>query len=241
MDEALAEPPYIAWYRLPQPEQDAGRLVRDGLEQLAGYVRDFAAALSLFDFSTEQSRFLIEQGIQRPLNEREKTFLAVSSSWPFVPARDGAMTIYHFGITLEGIRRSLGLCPSLGKFVDHQAFRSCQRAFREKFPAAVKLRDAVAHAADKLASPNKYAEHAFRGGYEGPAIDAANPPGGVTITNGLEGRIFTNTWEGQIYAYEISQRSLQDLDLIRVAAWEAFKRAPHPRDGLAGVNPFAAD
>jgi hypothetical protein len=44
--------------------------------------------------------------------------------WQFIAARDGAMTIFHFGMTMEAIRSSvLRKCCTVSSLIEHQPLR----------------------------------------------------------------------------------------------------------------------
>ncbi|MEQ1710987.1 MAG: hypothetical protein ABL908_06250 [Hyphomicrobium sp.] len=108
--------------------------------------------------------------------------------------------------------------------VQKPLLKSAERLFRARFPDYIDVRDAVAHAGDKLRTVDKYDEHAVVGTVEfGPMHfqDAQK----TTITDSLNGRLFTNTWERRILSHEISAQSFNTLVQIKNKIWSAFAEA----------------
>ena len=189
---------------MPEEEQDGAWLVQSGLMSLESYVQDFAAALALFDFATSRRD--------------------VPHQWSFVAARDGVMTIYHFYAQFDGIRKTARACPTLERLVDWQQFRAVELLFRARFRDFVDMRDSIAHAGEKMKTPEKFAEHAFTGSIDSRLVKADNIMS-ITMTNCLENRKFTNTWEGKIVSYEVSAQTLGYLDEAKGRVWAAFTTA----------------
>ena len=118
--------PHIG-YEIPQNESRAVWAVGNLLYKLDSQVKDFSAALELYDLCEA---------------DRQNT----PFSWPFFAAREGAMTILHFQETMRIIsEQSLRLAPSLQAKVDHSILRQAKSLFRSFFPQARSIRDAVAH------------------------------------------------------------------------------------------------
>jgi len=63
-------------------------------------------------------------------------------------ARDGALTIYHFGSTIDGIRKSLRSCPALSGPIDRQKLTNAGKLFEAKFPGYIAIRHVVSHYGD---------------------------------------------------------------------------------------------
>jgi hypothetical protein len=84
------------------------------------------------------------------------------------------------------------------------------------------MRDAVNHIGEKMKTPKKFAEHAFSGSIDSRAIKADNVKR-MTMSNVLDGRRFTNTWEGQVLKCEISQLSLSRLTEAKQHLWAAAR------------------
>jgi hypothetical protein len=204
------------------------------LDTIAWQVNSFYAALQLFDYcraNLDQR----EPGEREDEQQRKSRHLFLS--WLPIAGRDAAMAIYHFGIAAEGVRRTLGMCPILRTSVLHPELRQAIRGFSVDFPAYEKIRHAVAHAAEKDKTPNLSAEHRVvtnGGQVQGITITggqgvfkdlSGGRAGGYAITDHFQGRLFTNTWEGEVLTYELSQASLDKLNTSAKAIFAAFPQA----------------
>ena len=68
-----------------------------------------------------------------------------SKNWMFVAARNGGMTIYHFGRAKEGLHVSLGTTPTLRAMLDKAQLRRASKLFDKTFPTFIQMRHAIAH------------------------------------------------------------------------------------------------
>jgi hypothetical protein len=203
-------PPRFEMEALPAGERHAAHLVQTNLVAFASHVQAFKAALSLFDFCLPQ----MSKG---PAGVGE---------WAFVAARDGVMSIYHAYTVLDGIRQTVVDCPTLNEMIDRQALRAAGKIFHDYFRTFEDMRDAVGHVGEKMKTPEKFAEHSYSGSVSTGAIKAEKITG-LTMSNILDGRRFTNTWEGKILTCDISQRSLDRLGEAKQHLWAALRRAEH--------------
>jgi hypothetical protein len=144
----------------------------------------------------------------------------VLASWLPIAGRDAAMAIYHFGIAAEGVRRTLGMCPTLRGTVLHPELRQAIRGFNSDFPTYEKIRHAVAHAAEKDKTPEQSAEHRV--------VPDGRKTRGFSITGLFQNRMFTNTWEGEVLTYELSRAFLEKLNATAKAIFAAFPEARNP-------------
>ena len=188
---------------LPQDEQRRVWIVQSAIMDLDGYVTDFSSALALFDFASGNPN--------------------LPHRWDLIAARDGAMTIKHFYDVFDGIRVTTRCCPSLSPLVDWAQIRTAERVYRTHFRDYIDVRDSVGHAGDKAATPEKYENHAYTGSLSSGPVKGSMV--GMTMTNLLEGRKFTNTWEHKIVSYEISNKTLGYLCEARDHVWSAFRVA----------------
>ena len=198
--------PHFKISALPAKEHAAAYTAQSGLHDLGGYIEDYSAAISLFDFSLAQ--------YGPPQSER----------WALIAGWDGAMTIYHFGTALEGIRSSLTMCPTIRSAMDYDVFRRALSDFRAKFPGYEKTRHAVAHAADKMKTPSKLAKHSYSGPHRAGGFNISNSTE-LTLTDSFSGRVFVSTWEGEIVTHELSKATLNNLMTVAQAVWRAFPPA----------------
>jgi hypothetical protein len=163
-----SRPPTIETESLPSEE---GLIVswnlRNSLVRLFVHARDFEAALGLFDFANEH--------LTSPTLSNEQA--SMLKEWVRLAGRDGAMSIYHFGMTLRAtqkliFRDSPVLSSRLGNA--KSKFRTVNKSFNRTFPRWEKLRQAVAQCSRKLFRSGRTAQ-AFRCG---AAFDRRSPTTG---------------------------------------------------------------
>ncbi len=119
---------------LSPEEQEYASQMEELLFELSLHANDFGSAASLLDFCLQQG--------QTPINA---DIAGRSYWWKFVGGRDGAMCLYHFWRTLEAIRGSMHLIPTLQPSINHALLRSCDKFFRKHFADFWPMRQAIAH------------------------------------------------------------------------------------------------
>jgi hypothetical protein len=208
-------PPRFDLREFPEGERDSVEHIQGLLGRLFGYVNSFDAAIRLAQRSAQEMSQLRDQNpdggyrMPEPLHE-----------YQFVAARDGAMTIYHFACVIDGIRQSRRNAPTLSAMIDDQRIKIAGRLFNTYFPDFERVRHAVAHAAELMATPESTARN----------ISAQN-----TITShGHELSIgdlldeqngkFTTTIEGCRVSYQLSRDALNKLVRIQGYIYSAFER-----------------
>jgi hypothetical protein len=203
---------------LPQSERRVGNEIQQSLHALSSYSNDFGAAVRLFDESfNDYARATITNTTNDGLARMH------------IAARDGAVTIWNFAKTVEGIgRRVFKECPTLARYVDRTQLRSANKLLRQLFPDFAPIRHSVTHAEELR---EKAAEHQINAivGEVFPTLQA-HPLGTVQtkilVRNSLQGRRFQNTFEGQLRAYEVSSDSFVGLNKIKAATYAAFAHCP---------------
>jgi len=172
---------------------------RHELTNLESYSKDFAFALQLFDYCQAECNKIYTN----PNHPSEpKVFDSHKfTSWQFIAARDGAMSIYHFGKTYEDIRKTIKENLNMFSYIDDRKLKESGKLFRELFPNFEAVRHAVAHAGDldderhAASIPERFVQK-------------------LIIKNKLYRREFSNTFEGEIQSYSISKESLNGLNRV---------------------------
>jgi hypothetical protein len=199
---------------MPEGEQDAAWVVLCGIRKLQSYCRDFAFALLLFKNADQlasaspypQSRNLI-------------------SEWKVLAARDGAMTIYHFGKAMEGIRSSLNETPTTKAKVDHGVLREATKKFNKLFPLYEDIRHAIAHSAELTRTTRAHKKNAFSGSFRDKSVFLEDVTG-VMLTI-IDDTSFKTTFEGAVISYSVTKATLQSLHEVRRDFWRGFQnRSP---------------
>ena len=120
------------------------------------------------------------------------------------------MTIYHFAKTLEAIRKSGFIdCPTFKASIDHQHLRTADKLFGQWFPDFLRIRHAVAHAAELDKDLKSRARNAV---------------GILTLRNTFSGSKFYNSFDGRACSYEMLPKTLSNLKRVREVASKSFSR-----------------
>lgn len=217
-------PPWFHPLGLPEVERDGASAIGSALSSLEWYIKTFRSALSLFDFSQRHVTLLVEKIKENRDDRTARDEHEMMREWPFVAARDGAMTIYHFGRARDGIHETLGSCPVLRGRVDIKKLREASKLFSENFPDYVDIRHAVAHREETKHTPKAIKRHALRG-VNVPGLVETNNNLTMIFTGNLIGRNFTSAWEGKLLSYEVSGAVIIKMEAVRSAYYEAFQAA----------------
>jgi hypothetical protein len=115
--------PIIDVKSLPLIERKAAAHLQNVLFHFSYYYHEFRAAVELYDHSNIE-------GARASLTDAESW----AQDWMSLAARDGAMTIYHFGEALKALGTCFKDCPTLRKHIDHDALRSARKLMEKYFP-----------------------------------------------------------------------------------------------------------
>jgi len=207
--------PYVNVSTIPEAEREHFSAFSSAMQELQTYILNFYSALNLFN------------EIARQINSNEANIdhLRSIGSWRFIAARDGAMSIYHFGAALEGARYSISQCKSLFSHIDRNKLKESSQVFKSGFLMSEKMRHAIAHAGELFTRKDKAREHSFRGEYKTPHISLKNESPNLTmiVSNGLQGNMFTNTFMGEIVTYAVDETSLSTLIISRDHFYDALE------------------
>jgi hypothetical protein len=163
--------------KIPIAEHPALQHIVGLLTALAVQERNFRTAVLLFEASHQENSELanaVSSGVLDfgTLDRATDTL----SGWQSIAARDGAMTIYHFGCTVEAIKASLPRCPTLNAGVDHSNLRMARKLFESHFPGYKDIRHVVAHTAEFAATIDDKEIHSHKG-----RLKISNDSGSVSM------------------------------------------------------------
>jgi hypothetical protein len=182
--------------KFPSEEQTHVRHVDSSLFNLRHHADTFAAAVNLRIFCVQNLTAL-----PAPL----------PIQWMAIAGRDGAMTLYHFDETMDGIVSSLDLVPTLMANIDHKNLRIYRKLFNSFFPGFENIRHAVAHRAELTRDRRSFERNAFTGKLSGRVIQAADGVSNLMMTDCFDGDKFTTTHEGQLLTYELNAKSHEKI------------------------------
>lgn len=199
-------PPRLDTRALPKAEELEALHLWDLLDDLAQFSSDFECALDLFDIA--------ERKLMQSLERDDDWGQAIHAQrWPFVPARDAAVTLYQFGWTLTvSIPDALRRCPTVTAKVDHDALRSARRNFEDSFKTHHLLRHAVGHSAELSQTRDAMNRHAAkdRHGFSG------------FMRGNLFNRSLTYSIDGKTASVPITRDTLDALLAITTKTFAGF-------------------
>ncbi|WP_143435244.1 hypothetical protein [Henriciella aquimarina] len=204
--------PSLPTKRLPEAERQDVLFLSRKFNDMVKYTKNFYADVGLF----EECLFAARKAT------RENRDLL--SRYPFVAARDGAMTIYHFAKALDNANGAAFRVPTIARLVDKNLLKDARKLLEDTFPLHVALRHAVAHAAELASNPEKEKDRALSGPYEGLGIKIEHEQATATIEEGLSNRTFFTTHQGQILSYDITKSSADALVEATRTFMSAFSR-----------------
>lgn len=204
---------------LPQSERPAANEIQQSLHALSGYTDDFGATLRLFDESLHAYALAT---VTKTTNDGQARM--------HIAARDGAMTIFNFARTVEGIhgKNAFTNCPTLSTYVDREQLRSARKLLNQSFPDFVPIRHSVAHAAELREETEKHHAEAVVGDIF-PTLRGtplANIRTKMMLRGALQDRNFICTFEGKVRTYEVSANTFSALKKIKEQVFAAFARSP---------------
>jgi hypothetical protein len=150
---SLPDPPELDIRKLPEPEiYEAGHLLRL-LDDLRSYTIEFEGAVRILD--------LCMTTLKTTYADTDLDEYWLWSHGRHIPARDAALTVYHYGCTLmTSIPSALRRCPTISALGDHQALRAVRREFQERMENYTLLRHAVSHRAEMRETIERQQSHA---------------------------------------------------------------------------------
>lgn len=206
------DPPDIHIAALPENEREAARYIGGNLR----FVRSSSEAL--------YHAAVLCDHCDKIYLEANDSWQSVFHGWMLMAARDGAMTIYHYGMSVQAIDALLKQCPALEALVDQDALKQSRKLFSESFPSFALIRHAVAHAGDVGKNPAWFNKHASGDGFEIPNL-TIEPGGSVLIGSILTGRSFTTTFAKKHVTYDLNRQSVIALSKAMEALFAAFRPA----------------
>jgi hypothetical protein len=203
-------PPGFDTKGLSEAEELEALHLWDLLDVLAQFTLDFEAALDLLDVAESMQ----SESLQR----RSGWGPAI---WPFVPARDAAVTLFQFGWVLDtSITDALRRCPTFRAKVDHEKLKAVRREFDAAFPTHVSLRHAVGHAAQLNQTRENIQRHAAPSKHFGA--------GRAFMRGNLMNRTLIYSNNGVEASVAITRETLATLERFTTETFEAFAPVSWP-------------
>lgn len=211
--------PEIDRNRIPEDQMVAFLHISQLLAELGLYERRFLLAVYLHEFSQTAGWEL-----RNDWQKMERS-LWTTSGWQQIAARDGALTIYHFGRAIEGLRESFHACPTLSERVDHVKIRQAYKGFKSAFPHFIEIRAAVAHVADFSGTTQKKFFHSVKGLFKTRWFSSDDAAGVTWMPGNMNGHTFAVTLEGTPYTYDLNLENAERIRSLKLQIFSAFEAA----------------
>lgn len=215
LPNAYEGPPSIDRDDISAEEMPSFLHVQTLLAELGLYERHLLLAVYLYEYSDHAAREITDFA-------KLEWALWTTDGWQSIAARDGAMTIYHFGCSIDGIKNSLPTTPTLNAKIDRQALKNASNIFRSSFPGYLALRHVVAHVADFSQTLEKKASHAVKGPFSKGLFRSDDPKGVTWLGGNMNGCTYAVTYEGEAFTYDLNRDSVAKLRSIKDRIYSAF-------------------
>jgi hypothetical protein len=219
----------------PSPPQLEGQHVLEGGEQ-ERHLYMLLAMIGVSEWQFRQALALLESCRASPAPSIDPAnppkFPVFESqgftrrAWELMAAREGALTIYHFGQGLDAIAPALHRCASIADRVDHAALRLARKSFKAAFPSHDAVRHVVGHTVDFSATVEERNRHSVTPPWQHTFDSHTHQYAGTRpmFTPGdLHNRTYLVTYEGDVHFYELKAETLERLSAIRERTYSAFK------------------
>jgi hypothetical protein len=137
-----------------------------------------------------------------------------------IAARDGALNIFHFGCSLEAIKKQLPKCASMAQRSDAVKLRNAVKQFKNYFPHADNVRHAIAHAGELFSSPEKIKANEQKSDHQG--IGFSSLAGGHLI-GAIYERTYSVSNHGLVFSVTLDNESIAKLVHIVSLVDDAFQ------------------
>jgi hypothetical protein len=195
----------------PEEEEICGCVAANRMN-LHRFLGEFTLAVQLFE--------LLERGGGPPsVGVSGGVFI----QFRMIAAKEGALSIYHFGNSLGALRKQVVMCPRTRNLTDTAKLKEAFGLFNKYFPHANNIRHAIAHAGEVWASPAKAREHRQKEHYASAGI--ASAAGGFRIAVLYE-RTYSVGWEGKVFEVHMDVSTIQKLTEVSNLAASAFPQVP---------------
>jgi hypothetical protein len=195
----------------PEEEEVCG-CVQANRMNLGRFFEDFTLAVQLFE--------LLERGGGPP---RVGIFGGVFIKYRMIAAKEGALSIFHFGNSLDALRKQVVRCPIYRGSVDTLKLKQAFSLFNKRFPHANNTRHAIAHAGEVWASPAKAREHRQKEDYASAGVSSV---AGGFLMAGLSERTYSVGWEGKVFEVHMDATTIQKLSEVLHLVNSAFPPVP---------------
>lgn len=213
-------------------DQDIAIKIRTSAAMLNYYVRAFEAAMQLYEHIAAVHAQARSEFENDPNDAQADLTLEIVDGWVAIAGRDGALTLFNFLRTLDGL---ISLSAKLTKLVMEERVKEigmARKKLLDDFPNLFAVRHAVAHSGERFESAEKTLEHTFVGPWRNSQMVVNSGPGttmGSVLVDNLNQRVYSNTWDGQIVSYRLEEASVHNLAAVRDMVFDALTADRKPK------------
>ncbi len=206
--------------RIALAENSVAFHVEGALSELQSYTSDLESAVELFRFARQQldvrPRTKVESGSFGAKDDAE----TLIRRWQFIAADSAAMSVWHFGECLKGIKSSIRLdAPALNSKVNWEIMREATNLYKSHFPHSEGLRHAVAHRANLTETRKAAKENAVKKPLNQFGINSAH---GAMLKSNLRDNTLFYSIGGEIRSLDVTRQSVTKLVAVRDKFYMAF-------------------
>lgn len=216
--------PAIDLTRIPSEEHEIVNHITMLLSSLAGFERKVTLAVLLFEWtrSAEWQQSQITGFIHDQM-------IDTTSGWRVMAARDGAISIFHFGKTIQALHKNLKLAPTLDLQLNHMILKEGSQEFRTSFPGYEAIRHVIAHVAEFSSTKEQKSAHSIVGPqklqFGGVAIEIKDEGAINQFSDNLYDNSYVVTCNGKVHSYEVSAATIIKLQNIKMKIYSSFEKA----------------
>jgi hypothetical protein len=210
--------PQINRNQIPQDQMQAFLHVTTLLAELGVYERRLLLAVYLFEYSKQAAYEISDFATLEHA-------LWTTGGWQSIAARDGALSIYHFGHAIKGLQNSMHACPTLNQQVENKKIKAALKIFESAFPDNIEIRNAVAHVAESSKTLEAKTANSVKGPFRKKLFSSEDPEGVTWLPGNINGCTYAVTLRGKVYTYELNLESAAKLRTVKMQIFSAFDAA----------------
>lgn len=209
---------------------------------MSNFISRFECAVRLADHAEQLRRVALDErwailddpNLSPMERESALTPIQIYGCWIAMAARDAAMVIHDFDHLQKSIKTKANVLPSIASRVRRDRFKAAGKLFREYFPDAEQMRNAVAHDAERALTATAIEEYGFVRPPRGRRAKLATESG-TTITR-LVARTLHMSWKQRVISITVDEAALDQLLKIQTEIIEAFAPLSNRDDPLVDVS-----
>lgn len=197
-----------------EEEQHHSMITLLNLQNLNGYVNDYASAIGLHNHVQDLRKSVLN--VNEPNTLVFNNNMHLLRNWDDIAGREAAMTLFHVGKALMQIKANMRFTQTIKADSDADSLRKASGELERAFPNYNVARHAVGHRAEAMASLEQVKEHAIEieGGQE-------------FIMGNVQGDDYVATFEKKLLKVPLTEEARQRLNNVVALIYSAFPKLTH--------------